>query len=137
MDHSINTNDLIRIFESYFPTIAKHVKEYAEYDYLFPYELTFYLANNTTWVFDAEEKFIRKIAKDSSNLTEDEYRALVGYRLNKYMLTHGWTQETLSEASGVSQAALSNYISGQHTMTLYRARRIVKTLRCSPDLLIF
>lgn len=76
---------------------------------------------------------IRKLPRDSNNMSEEEYRIEFSMRLKKIMYRKGWTQDDLSEATGITQAMISRYISRKATPSFYNVDKIAKALGCSTD----
>ena len=132
-------DNLVAEFRQYFPIMDKHV-EMIEFDEhgIFLSELKCYMDDNTVWVFDADKKSVQRIMNDvDSDYTEDEYRAEVSRRLQKWMQIHDLNQEDIAEATGMSQQRISTYISCRSTMSVHAAREIGSVLGCPAKLFIF
>ena len=124
-------DEAIRDFRLYFPTIeAKTI----EYRYIEPYfELIAKLDDGTTVVFDCLDKTIRNLPKDSNAMTEEECRRELGLKLRKIMIFKGLSQKDLSEATGITECMIRNYIRGKATPSFYFIDKIAKALGCSTD----
>lgn len=114
----------------YFPSIANRVVEYYDTS---PYEVTVILNDGLRFIFDDIDKTIRRLPKDNRNMTEEECKNEFGMRLRKIMCHKGFTQEDLSEATGISQTMLSKYITGNACPSFSKVDRICKALNCSMD----
>jgi DNA-binding Xre family transcriptional regulator len=84
-------------------------------------------------IFDSFENTIRRIPRDSGHLSEIEARKEFGVRLRKLMFQRGITQTELSNCTNISQARLSDYITGKHSPSFYIVDKIAKVLECSTD----
>lgn len=132
-------DDIIAKFDQYFPAVQEHVEE-IEFDEngVFLSELKCYMSDNTVWLFDADKKSIQRIMNNAiSGYAEDEYRAEVSRRLQKWMWFHELTQTDLADATGLSQQCISNYISCHSTMSIYVAHKIASEIDCPAELFVF
>ena len=67
---------------------------------------------------------------------ETEWRKCFARRLYKKMVMKGITQDVLAWKTGVSQATLSKYISGQVMPGVFKLQKIAKVLGCDINELI-
>ncbi len=122
------TKNAIKDFETYFPELSKHVKEYKTNKF---YELFAMLDNEFVIFYDYLEKTIRYIPKDSSNLEEQDYRYLLGIRLRNLLVCNSVNREYLSNTTGISETTISRYINGTSTPSVYNMRKLAKSLNCT------
>lgn len=122
--------DLWNKFVMFFPTFAEDTVEYFMNDY---YELVVKLNNGNCFIFDPMDETMRRIPKDSNNLTEEEYRNEFSIRLYKMMRRRGLTQNDLMALTGITQAMLSRYMSGKATPSSYNISKLARALECSTD----
>ena len=125
-------NYLIEQFKLYFPTIAELAIRYEGDKFNFEWLLVT-LDDGSRLIFDNVEHTIRKIPRDAEHLTEAEARREFGVRLRKIMYQRGITQNYLADAIDVSQARISDYITGKHSPSFYVIDKIAKVLNCSVD----
>lgn len=116
----------------YFPLIAEHAVESIQDDRT---SVVMKLDTGESFLYDDIDKTIRKLPLDSKEMTEDEVRREFVFRLRKIMLVKGVTQTELSEMTGITQPALSNYLMGKTTPGFYAVDKIAKALNCSVDAL--
>lgn len=126
------TNTMLEEFKLHFPVIWKRVVNYWTND---PYDLYVELDDGMVLIFDSIEKTIRRLPQDSNSMTEQECVKEFGTRLRKLIYRKGFTQEDLSKATGISQAALSYYITGKSSPSFSKVDKICKALDCSMDCL--
>lgn len=127
------TDNLYLNFERYFPTIANQVDEYRVYVEHAPGSLTVRLNDGSYFLYDDFDKTLRKLPNDGYELTEDECRKEFGFRLRRLLYCKGITQAELSDATGIPQCSISNYINGKVCPNFYSVDKIAKALDCSLD----
>lgn len=91
------------------------------------------LDDGRKYSFDMYDKYLRDIPQDPNDMTEEECRRELGFRLEKIMRLKGITQCDLSEMTGIGQVSISNYITGKTSPGFYNLDKIAKTLGCSID----
>ena len=117
-------------FRNEYPSEAKRVVKYWEYC---TYELAVQLDDGKILIFDNMDHSIRKAPSYSEQLTEDEFKNEFGRRLQRLLYSKGMTQESLSEATGISQKMISQYITGQVNPSFAKVDKICRALGCSTD----
>lgn len=122
------SNCMRKNLETYFPFIAEQAVGYFENG---SFELLIELNNGSVVSYDEIEHSIRYLPQDSNNLTEAECKNEFGIRLNRIMRRKGITQFELSEMTGITQPAISNYMTGKTTPSFYNVDKIAKALDCS------
>lgn len=123
MDEILLTN-----FKKQFPCFADHAVEYHKKG---PFELVVKLDDGHVISYYDTEQGIRRLPSDDTNLTEEECREEFGIRLCRIMYYKGVTQKELSELTGITQANISNYITGRQTPSFYKVDKIARALDCS------
>lgn len=123
-------NQIYEDFKLYFPLIADKVNAW-HMDGKF--ELVAELMDGNVVLFDGMEKTLRRLPKDSSNMTEEECLFEFSKRLGRILFMKGISQTELSKRTGIDQAAISRYLSGKRAPTLYNLDKIAKALGCSVD----
>ena len=122
-----------RLFESfklYYPSFAKKTVEYRTFG---PDILIAKLSDGDTIRFDDMEHTFQRIPYSSDNMTEENCRYEFSIRLRRIMVYKAISQAELAEKIGVSQVAISNYLTGKRTPNLYVLDKIAKALDCSLD----
>lgn len=117
-------------FELYFSYMLKDVDYYKE---LNDYDLVVKTKDGRTFLYDSVENAIRKLPKDSNNLTKQECSREFGKRLYNIMYRKGFTESKLSSMTGIPQPMISSYITGKTTPSFYKVDKIAKALGCSVD----
>jgi DNA-binding XRE family transcriptional regulator len=70
---------------------------------------------------------------DIDELTDEQERKHLAYRIRSLMGRRGYTQETLAEAVSITQAMLSRYMTGESVPSAMILRRMAKVLNYSMD----
>ena len=123
-------DDIIRHFEMYFPSIARHAIETRPGKY---FTLFVRLDNGDAYIYEDVDHYIRRLPSNSDEMTEDEFKKEFSRRLKHVMYMKGVTQEVLAERTGLSQPAISAYLSGRSTPTVYNLDKIARALKCPVD----
>ena len=71
------------------------------------------------------------------NMSEEECKNEFGTRLKRLIYYKGFTQEDLSNATGISKTMINGYITGKINPSFYKVDKICKALGCSMDRLRF
>lgn len=124
------TSEVLHNFQLYFPSIAKHMTSYRDYG---DFEIVVECDDGYTFAYDDLDKTIRMLPNDSDTMTEEMWRREFGRRLRKRMVRNGLTQFDLANKIGVSQAMLSNYMTGRSMPSLLIADKLARALNCSID----
>lgn len=123
-------DDIFKNLQMHFPFLYT---DDAHYKFCSDMELMITLKDGRRFLYDDIDKTVRKLPKDSNDMSEDECRSEFGKRLYKIMFRKGITQSELSEKTGLSQTMLSNYITGKNSPSFYNVDKIAKALECSID----
>lgn len=70
------------------------------------------------------------------DITDESCRKSFSYRVTDLMHMRGFTQQTLSEFTGISQASISKYLNGKVTPSVAALRKISYALKCTMDELV-
>lgn len=127
-------NPILNDLKIFFPTIADKVIYYWQES---PYEIIVELDDGGLFIFDDIDQTIRRLPKNSNNMSEEECKNEFGTRLKKLIYYKGFTQEDLSNATGISKTMINGYITGKINPSFYKVDKICKALGCSMDRLRF
>ena len=126
-------DNLIRNFNLYYPHYADKVISYREDK---DFGLIIKLQNGDTLCYDELSQSLRALPNEASD-TETYFRKEFGKRLQRKIYFSGLSQKEVSERTGIQQSALSNYINGKVTPSIYNSRKIAKVVGCSIDELVY
>lgn len=120
----------LELFDLHFPLIAQKTIKCKNVRFN-----TFVMSLNDgrQFLFNALECTIRRLPRNSDDISEDECRHEYGMRLRHIMLYRGMSEQELSERTGIHSVTLSRYINGKVSPSFYNADKIAKALRCSID----
>lgn len=96
------------------------------------FEIVVTVEDGTRYLYNDLDEAIRRLP-DRDTMTEEECLREFGYRLSNIMRCKGFTQEILSEMTGISQARISNYIRGKVSPGFYIIDKIARALNCPVD----
>lgn len=116
--------------KDYFPLITEHAVEFIPDDRT---SMIMKLDSGESFVYDDFDKTIRRLPKDSANMTELEFRREFCFRVRKIMMVKRVTQVELAQRTGISQPVLNNYLSCKTTPGFFAVDKIAKALKCSTD----
>lgn len=71
-----------------------------------------------------------------SDITDERCRNSFVYRLTDLMNARGFTQQSLSEYTGISKGAINKYLNKQATPSMTAFRKIAYALQCTMDELL-
>ena len=97
------------------------------------YELIVKTSDGEAILYDDSSRSIRKLPKDSNNMTEQEVGIEFRQRLRRLMIIKGVSQLELSELTGIPQSTISKYLTGRFLPGFYNMDKIAKALKCSID----
>lgn len=123
-------DDIIRHFEMYFPSIARHAIETRPGKY---FTLFVRLDNGDAYIYEDVDHYIRRLPSNSDEMTEDEFKKEFSRRLKHIMYMKGVTQEVLAERAGLSQPTISQYLSGKRLPNFCVIDKIARALKCPVD----
>ena len=98
-----------------------------------PYELIIKTSDGATTLYDDINHSIRRLPKDSNNMTEQEVTIEFQQRLLRMMLRRNISQSELSRLTSISQSTISSYLTGRALPSFYNLDKIAKALKCSID----
>ena len=116
--------------KNYFPLVFKHTVEFIPEDRM---TMVMRLDSGESFLYDDYDNTIRRLPTNSADMTEQEVRREFCFRVRQIMLIKGISQVELSEMTGITQPALSNYLSCKTTPGFYAVDKIAKALNCSVD----
>ena len=120
---------LFEELELYFPSVAEEAVSWYEKDLM----LHITLNNGRRMIYDHIGNTIRTLPQDSMNITEEECLREFAIRFRAIMGRKGFTQQMLSEKTGIPQSVISRYLNGRSMPGLYNIDKIAKVLNCSVD----
>lgn len=65
--------------------------------------------------------------------SEQKWRKMFSYKLHRAIATHGMSQQTFSELTGISEHTLSKYVMGNATPSSYNLKKICSVLGVPTD----
>ena len=123
-------NYIFENMQSYYPFLSERM---ASYKTVGPYELIVKTNDGETILYDDVNHSIRRLPRDSNNMTEQEVSVEFRQRLRRLMTRQGVSQLELSELTGIPQSTISNYLTGKFLPGFYNMDKIAKALKCSID----
>lgn len=123
-------NYIFENMQSYYPFLSERMVSYKKVG---PYELIVKTNDGETILYDDVNHSIRRLSRDSNNMTEQEVSVEFRQRLRRLMTQQGVSQLELSELTGIPQSTISNYLTGKFLPGFYNIDKIAKALKCSID----
>lgn len=123
-------NYIFENMQSYYPFLSERMVSYKKVG---PYELIVRTNDGETILYDDVNHSIRRLPRDSNNMTEQEVSVEFRQRLRRLMTRQGVSQLELSELTGIPQSTISNYLTGKFLPGFYNMDKIAKALKCSID----
>lgn len=123
-------NYIFENMQSYYPFLSERM---ASYKKVGPYELIVKTNDGETIPYDDVNHSIRRLPRDSNNMTEQGVSVEFRQRLRRLMTQQGVSQLELSELTGIPQSTISNYLTGKFLPGFYNMDKIAKALKCSID----
>lgn len=123
-------NYIFENMQSYYPFLSERMVSYKKVG---PYELIVKTNDGETILYDDVNHSIRRLPRDSNNMTEQEVSVEFRQRLRRLMTQQGVSQLELSELTGIPQSTISNYLTGKFLPGFYNMDKIAKALKCSID----
>lgn len=130
MDRKFDNDYLYKNFALYYRELAERVTDYDETDIG---ELTLYLDNGETIIYDDIHQSVRTLPIDSDRMTVEECRSEFGKRLKSLLERRCMSQRELANMIGVSEMTISNYMLGKATPNFYTLDKMARALHCSVD----
>lgn len=93
------------------------------------------LTDGSEYDYDVITNGIRRVIDHRMNgmedITEERCRASISYHLVELMALRGFSQNTLSEYTGLSKGSINNYINGTSTPSATALRKMARALDCN------
>ena len=91
--------------------------------------------NGTKYDFDMITKGLRRVPDEyrlkKDEITDDMCRQSFSVHLCDFMTKNGYTQQSLSEYTGISKGSINAYVNGSKTPSLTNVRKSAHALNCS------
>lgn len=126
--------DIFSNFKRHFPLVATKVVGFRPDT---SDSIVLYMEERERFIYDDTEKTIRELPHEGVDLDKRTFGREFGRRLQKMMDRHHMTQASLQASSNISQATISNYITGRSIPDFYSAYRLALSLGCSVDDLMY
>lgn len=125
-------DDIFEKFTAYHPYLVGDVNDWRPRG---DRGIRLYMNNGMEYDFDIVTKGVRKVEnykiEKAADITEDNCRKSISYHLKEMMEMKGYTQQTLSEYTGIGKGSIYNYINGKATPSATALRKIAYALDCS------
>lgn len=124
-------NDIYEEFKNHHPYAVDDVADWRPRG---EYGIRLIMKDGTKYDFDKLSMGIRKVdnysfeSKDA--ITDEQCRASFSYHLVELMALRGFTQQTLSEYTGISKGSINGYINKTKTPSMTNMRKIAYALNC-------
>lgn len=131
----MNTKHYDEIFKIFSELYSGMVKDVADYRPKGDLGIRLTMRDGSRYDFDAISKGVRRpidkleMAKDE--ITDEMCRKSFSEHLVEKMAIKGYTQQTLSEYTGISKGSINSYINKTKTPSLTNVRKIAYALDCS------
>ena len=93
------------------------------------------LRDGTNYDYDIVSRGVRRVKNflvtNKDDITDEQCRASIAYHLNEYMNLKGFTQQTLSEYTGLGKGSIHNYMTAKATPSATALRKLAHALDCS------
>ena len=93
------------------------------------------LTDGTEYDYDTMSNGIRRVINHNmttmEDITEERCRASISYHLTELMTLRGFSQNTLSDYTGLSKGSINNYINGTATPSATALRKLARALDCN------
>lgn len=131
----MNTRHYEGIFEQFKDYHPYLVDDYADWRPRGDRGVRVIMKNGTMYDFDIITKGVRRVEDHSmqtvEEITEERCRASIAYHLTELMGLKGYTQQTLSEYTGLGKGSIYNYVNGKATPSATALRKMAQALDCS------
>lgn len=127
---------MYEILDNYKLYCLREKRKIARYCRIGTFRIIVELDNGEVYMYDDMLKGDRLLAKDIYNLTGDDLSRIFRCRLDTAMNNARVSQRELANRIGVTQAAISYYLSGTNEPNLYTIHKLAKALDCSVEDLI-
>lgn len=123
------TEVLLRNFKLNFPDIAEHMVSYKIHDLT----LVATLKDGRKMLYDDVTDSLRALPFNSDKMTDEEILREFRCRLKHIMHIRCINQKELSERTGIPEATISRYITGENIPSFLKVEKIARVLNCSLD----
>lgn len=131
----MNNKHYSAILEDFFNEHPYMRNEYSEYRPKGDRGIRVTLKDGNQYDYDIITKSIRKINDDrrltKDEITDEQCRKSFAYHLANLMGERGYTQQTLSEYTGISKGSINAYLNASKTPSITNMRRIAYALDCA------
>lgn len=134
----MTTNYELLNLETNRPDVYKNVVEYT-HDPNCKFRLFLTMKDGSELIYDDMLDTITKPRHDRNNpepLSEDDWREEFASRLNYVMQIKRWTQNELSEKTGISQGMIGKYSRGESIPSVHNLTKMAAVMNCSVEELI-
>lgn len=125
-------NEIFEQFTAYHPYLVNDVRDWRPRS---DRGIRLIMEDGTMYDFDTITKGVRRVEDhgmyEMEEITEDRCRASIAYHLTELMGLKGYTQQTLSEYTGLGKGSIYNYINGRATPSATALRKLAQALDCS------
>lgn len=125
-------NEIFNQFTTYHPYLVNDVHDWRPRS---DRGIRVTMEDGTMYDFDTITKCVRRVEDhgmhEIGEITEDRCRASIAYHLTELMGLKGYTQQTLSEHTGLGKGSIYNYINGKATPSATALRKMAQALDCS------
>lgn len=124
--------DIFEEFKDYHPYL---VNDYEDWRPRGDRGVRVIMKNGDKYDYDTITKCVRRVEDHSmfraEDITEERCRASIAYHLTELMGLRGYTQQTLSEYTGLGKGSIYNYVNGKATPSATALRKMAQALDCS------
>lgn len=124
--------EIFNTFKEYHPYMAQDVVDYRPKSDI---AIRLITRDGTYYDFDTISKGVRRMPDDyklrKDQITDAQCRKSFACHLSEMMILKGYTQQSLSEYTGISKGSINNYLNETKTPSLTNVRKIAYALDCS------
>lgn len=100
-------------------------------------QITIRLEDDTRYSYDFLNHNLNRLDITLDEIgSEDAYKKQFAKNFNKKMRNMGYSQQCVSERSGIMQSMISKYSTGKSIPNGYNIKRLARALKCSVDELL-
>lgn len=131
----MNVTHYEHVFNSLLENHPYMEKELVEWSPRGEWGIRITLTDGSEYDYDVITNGIRKVINHRmsgmEDITEERCRASISYHLVELMALRGFSQNTLSEYTGLSKGSINNYINGTSTPSATALRKMARALDCN------
>lgn len=116
--------------QTYYPFLSEKM---ISFEKVGPYELIIKTSDGETTLYNDSNHSIRRLPRDSKNMSEEEVSIEFRQRLLQKMFRRDMNQSELSRLTGIPQPTISSYLTGRTLPSFYNLDKIARVLNCSAD----